>query len=490
MALQRLSRHAKLPSHVAAPAARLDRIRAGILHIGLGAFHRAHQAIYTEDAMARRGGDWGIIGVSLRSRDIVADLNAQDLRYSVTVRETAGESIRVVGAIVGALAASVDPHAVLAHLADPAIRIVSLTVTEKAYGLDAATGGLDRTHPAVRRDMQTLQAPDNVATDGATAPSSVIGYLVAGLARRRTAGHPPFTVLCCDNLPANGEIVRRLVLEMAREQDATLADWIAREAAFPSSMVDRIVPAATQQTRERAAILLGLEDRLALETESFIQWVIEDRFVSGRPDWAAAGALFVADIAPYEKMKLRLLNGAHTLIAYLGQLHGIDYVRDVMAVPAHAARVRAHIEAAAVTLDPVPGIVIGNYIEQLLARFANPLIAHRTAQIAMDGSQKMPQRIFAATLDALAAGQAIASFAYVTALWLAFLRRQSSIDDPRAAELLAAAQQSKTTTDKLLPFLAIPGLFPPALANNSRWRMAVVAAINAIEAELTLSNLN
>jgi len=468
--MPRLSKSTPLPAHVICTPIGADRIRPGILHIGLGAFHRAHQAIYTEDAMAKSGGDWGIVGVSLRSRDIVDDLIAQDLRYSLTTHETAGESIRVVASITGALAASVDHHAVLAHLADPAIRIVSLTVTEKAYGIDAATGSLDRTHPAVRHD---LHAPDT--------PIGVIGYLVAGLARRRAAGQPPFTVLCCDNLPENGSIVRRLVLEMAREYDAALADWIAREGAFPSTMVDRIVPAATPTTRERAARLLGVEDRLALETESFTQWVIEDNFVAGRPDWAAAGALFVTDIAPYEQMKLRLLNGAHSLIAYLGQLHGLPYVRDVMAVPDHVARVRAHMQAAAATLPPVPGITIANYIEQLLARFANPAIAHRTAQIAMDGSQKMPQRLFAPTLAALAAGEAIDSFAYATALWLAFLRRQEQIDDPRAAELLDAAKQSKNTADPLTPFLAVPGLFPAALINHDAWCQAVADQMTGIE---------
>lgn len=464
--MRRLSRSTDLPSAV---VRRPESLRPGILHIGLGAFHRAHQAIFTEDAMARSGGDWGILGVSLRSREIVDDLEAQDMLYSVTAREAAGDTIRVVGSVVGALAAASDPQAVLGHLADPAIRIVSLTVTEKAYGLDPATGGLDRAHPAVRHD---LAAPG--------APIGAVGYLVEGLARRRAAGHPPFTVLCCDNLPSNGEIVRRLVLEMAGERDAALAGWIAREGAFPSTMVDRIVPAATEATRERAAVLLGVEDRLALETESFIQWVIEDRFVAGRPDWAAAGALFVEDVAPYEKMKLRLLNGAHSLIAYLGQLHGLRYVRDVMAVPEHAARVRKHMEAAAATLDPVPGIDIPNYIEQLLARFASPAIAHRTAQIAMDGTQKMPQRIFAPAVDALAAGDPVDSFADVTALWLSFLLRQESVDDPRAAELLAAAKASRLSEDPVAPFLEIPGLFPPTLRGSAVWRAAVRARMAGV----------
>jgi len=469
--MQNLSRRTELPNHVARAPLNPTQLRPGILHIGLGAFHRAHQAIYTEDAMAQSGGDWGIVGVSLRSREIVDALIAQDMLYSVTVQNTNSESIRVVASIIKAFAASVDPDTVLRYLADPTIRIVSLSVTEKAYGLDATTGGLDRAHPAVRHDLQTPARP-----------IGVIGYIVEGLARRRAAGMPPFTVLCCDNLPSNGEVVRRLVLDMARERDSALADWIADAVTFPSTMVDRIVPAATEATRERASALLGVADQLALETEPFSQWVIEDRFVSGRPDWAAAGVLFVEDIAPYEKMKLRLLNGAHSLIAYLGQLHGLEYVRDVMADPSHAARVRAHMQAAAATLDPVPGIVIADYIEQLLARLSNPAIAHRTAQIAMDGSQKMPQRIFAPTLDALAAGRAIDSFATVTALWLAFLRCQDRIDDPRAAELRDAAQHSKYAPRALSAFLQVPRLFPDALSHHSAWQQAVEHALIAIEA--------
>ncbi|WP_432442827.1 mannitol dehydrogenase family protein [Neorhizobium alkalisoli] len=448
-------------------------VRPGILHIGIGAFHRAHQAIFTEDAMRHSGGDWGIIGVSLRSRDIVDDLDAQDMLYSVTTRRAEGDSIRVVGSIVGAYAASVDPDAVLHHLADPAIRIVSLTVTEKAYGLDSAAGGLDRNHPAVAHD---LMEPGR--------PTGAIGYLVEGLARRRAAGIKPFTVLCCDNLPSNGEVVERLVLEMAKHRNAALADWIEAEAAFPSTMVDRIVPAATDATRTRAAKLLGADDQLALETEEFIQWVIEDHFVSGRPDWEAAGALFVKDVAPYEKMKLRLLNGAHSLIAYLGQLHGLDYVRDVMAIDQHAARVRRHMETAAKTLDPVPGIEIPRYIDQLIERFKSPAIAHRTAQIAMDGSQKLPQRIFAPAIDALSGGRDIDDFAYVTALWLAFVLRQESLNDPRSADLLAAAAAARAGGDKVSPFLSVPGLFPAALTATPTWKAAITRQLTAIEADL------
>lgn len=470
--MQRLSRTTVPPKAWVAATERPD-IKAGILHIGIGAFHRAHQAIYTEDAMAKSGGDWGIVGVSLRSREIVDELAAQDMLYSVTTRGVKGDSVRVVGSIVEACAASVDPQLVLTHLADPAIRIVSLTVTEKAYGLDAQSGGLDRHHPAIEHDLKT---PTN--------PVGAIGYIVEGLARRRAAGEKPFTVLCCDNLPSNGDVVRRLVLDMARLRDTGLSEWIDREGAFPNTMVDRIVPAATQDMRERAAAMLGVEDRLALETEEFIQWVIEDHFVSGRPDWQAAGALFVDDVAPYEKMKLRLLNGSHSLIAYLGQLHGLEYVRDVMAVPQHRARVRHHMQAAARTLDPVPGIEIDGYVEQLLERFASPAIAHRTAQIAMDGTQKLPQRIFSPATDALSMGDDIASFAYVTALWLTFVLQAESLNDPRAAELRDAAALARQQGDRLQPFLDLPGVFPAVLRDSGAWQAAVRNQMEAIAAGL------
>lgn len=457
--MERLTARTPLAARVAAPAYDRKSLKAGIVHIGIGAFHRAHQAIYTDLALEDSFGDWGITGVSLRSTEIARDLRDQDYLYSVVTRDRSGDSIRVVGAIVGAVAASEDREKLLALLADPATRIVTMTVSEKAYGVDPTTGGLDLNHPAVATD---IKAPEH--------PVGVIGYLTEGLRRRRDAGIAPFTVLCCDNLPSNGRVVRRLVLEMAAMRDRALAAWIGEAVTFPSSMVDRIVPAPTAETRTRAATLLGAEDRLALDTEAFSQWVIEDDFVCGRPAWEAGRALLVRNVEPYEKMKLRLLNGAHSLIAYLGQLRGLEFVRDVMAVPDHASVVRRHMHAAALTLDPMPEIDLDAYMDQLVARFANPAIAHRTAQIAMDGSQKMPQRIFSATVESLAAGRKGAEFAYAVALWLAYLGRAADINDPRAGELRAAAQQAATSDDASLPFFDIPGLFPRELILDRAWR--------------------
>ncbi|MCQ1852771.1 mannitol dehydrogenase family protein [Neorhizobium galegae] len=466
--MPRLSASTELPADVAASGYDRALLKPGILHIGLGAFHRAHQAIYTDAALAAEFGDWGIVGVSLRSVDIVRDLAAQDGVYSVVASSAAGDRAQVVGSVIRGLSGTEDQAEILALLADPTIRIVTITVTEKAYGIDPVSGGLDRNHPSVMADLADP-----------TSPTGVIGYLVEGFSRRHAAGLPPFTVLCCDNLPTNGRIVRKLVIEMAGARDPALANWISGHGAFPSSMVDRIVPAATDVTRALAEKLIGAEDRLALSTEPFMQWVVEDHFLAGRPKWEAGGALFVDDVEPYEKMKLRLLNGSHSLVAYLGQLKDLTFVRDVMAVPEYRALVRRHMAEAVKTLDPVPGIDLDGYMDQLIERFENPTIAHKTQQIAMDGTQKLPQRIFAGAIEALANGGDASSAAYVVALWIAYVRKVAEINDPRATELKAAAA-GMTADDPSAPFFAIAGLFPQALTENGAWRARVNAELEKL----------
>lgn len=453
-----LSTETQLPASVAQPGYDRSELRPGLLHFGLGAFHRAHQGVYTQRALQSEFGPWGIIAVNLRSPEPVEALAAQDGLYSITVRDSDGDTSEVVGATVDWLCAATDRERVLTYLASPFIHVVTLTVSEKAYGLHPSTGGLDESHPAVANDLAN---PD--------APVGAIGYLVAGLASRRDKGMRPFTILCCDNLPSNGKVVRRLVLDMAKRRDPELAKWIEEEVTFPSSMVDRIVPAATDDTRTRAKSLLGVDDAMALDTEPFMQWVIEDEFVSGRPAWEAGGALFVKNVEPYEKMKLRLLNGSHTMIAHLGLLKGLECVRDVMAVPEFVAMTRDHMRAAAATLDPVPGIELDHYMDQLIDRFGNRAIAHRNIQIAMDSSQKLPQRIFSPAMDALAAGSDGTSFARVVGLWIAALIRLRDCNDPRRDELLAAAQAADPQ-DYTASFVAIDGLVPPPLAHSRPWR--------------------
>lgn len=463
--MARLSSSTSLPENVKAPAYDRAKLKPGIVHIGLGAFHRAHQAVFTQRALETAFGPWGIVAVNLRSAEPVKVMEEQDGLFSVIVRGEGDDRAEVIGATVGRICAADDRAKVLDLLSSEEIRIVTLTVSEKAYGLDPVSGGLDVNHPAVTADLANPQEP-----------IGVLGFLVEGLALRRAKGLSPFTVLCCDNLPSNGHIVERLVLEMAERREPELARWIRENAAFPSSMVDRIVPAATDETRARAKKLLGVEDALAIETEAFMQWVIEDRFVSGRPQWEAGGSLFVDNVEPYEKMKLRLLNGSHTLIAHLGLLYGLDYVRDVMGVPELRALVARHMKAVLPTLDPVPGIDLDDYTRQLIARFANPAIAHRNVQIASDSSQKLPQRIFSPAAEALAAGGDAAEFAYVVGAWIGAMRKLQDCNDPRREEILGAAR-TVDAADPSASFFAIGGLFPDALLKARGWRDLVNAEL-------------
>ncbi len=468
--MSRLSSSTILPDAVALASYDRADLQPGIIHMGLGAFHRAHQAVYTQRALSEQFGPWGIVAVNLRSPDPVEALAEQNGLYSVIVRNAEGDTAEVIGATVDWLCAAERGADVLDYLASETIKIVTMTVSEKAYGLDPVSGGLDLKHPSVAADLANPHEP-----------IGAIGFLVEGLAKRREKGIAPYTVLCCDNLPSNGHVVRRLVLEMAERRDPELARWIAENGAFPCSMVDRIVPAATGESRARAQALLGVEDKLSIETEPFMQWVIEENFVSGRPAWEAGGAVFAKAVEPYEKMKLRLLNGPHTMIAHLGILNDLEFVRDVMAVPEFVEKVRRHMQAAVKTLDPVPGIDLPAYMDELIERFANPTIAHKNVQIAMDTSQKLPQRALAATVETLEAGREAAEFSYVIALWIASIHKRGTLDDPRREEILAAAR-AVDPSDPSASFFAIDGLFPPALVQNRAWRDRVNAELKDLKA--------
>ncbi|MEO1090495.1 MAG: mannitol dehydrogenase family protein [Pseudomonadota bacterium] len=457
----------RLTTTVTRPDYRPAAHGTGVLHFGVGAFHRAHQAPATDDALAHTGGDWRIEGVSLKRPEAAKQLNPQNGLYTLLVRGPGGTRARVIGALGQVHTAPEAPERVLDRLADPAVRVVSLTVTEKAYGLDPATGGLDLDHPAIRHDLAT---PDR--------PAGVVGYLVQGLGRRRAAGTPPFTPLSCDNLRENGSLLRRLALDFADRLDPELRRWIERDVPFPCTMVDRITPASTERTLADAARLTGFADHAAVETEPFVQWVLEDRFASGRPAWEAGGALFVDDVRPYETMKLRMLNGAHSLIAYLGVLGGLEFVRDVMARPALASIVSRHMRAAARTLESVPGVDLERYASDLATRFANPAIAHHTRQIAMDGTQKLPQRLLEPALVAAEAGSPLDTYAVAVAAWMRYASgrddhgRSIDVVDPRDDEIRTALRSGPTSPADIIDSLVngVPGLFPERLARHRDWR--------------------
>lgn len=441
---------------------------AGIVHLGLGAFHKSHQAVYTDDALAASGGDWRIIGVSLRSPDAAQALTPQNGLFTVIARDADTTEARVIGALAAAHCLATDRDAVLAALADPATRIVSTTVTEKGYGIDRATGGVDPAHPAIAAD---LADPDN--------PVGVAGLLVWAIRARRAADAPPLTILCCDNLPENGPMLRSLVLDFARRTAPDMVDHIARDIGFPATMVDRITPAQGTDTLALAERLTGRRDLAAIETETFRQWVIEDDFRSGRPDWAAGGAIFTDDVRPFETMKLRMLNGAHSLIAYAGFLSGHAHVRDAMGDPALVALVRRHLAAAAQTLSPLDGVDFAAYADDLVRRFENPHLAHATHQIAMDGTEKLPQRILAPALDALRHGQSLEPFAFATAAWMRYaLGRQDDgtpydLRDPRQTALADALKGHDTAPKIVQALLEFGTLFPADLRTSPAWATAV-----------------
>jgi fructuronate reductase len=462
---------ADLPADVARPAYDRAQARTGVVHLGIGAFHRAHQAVVFDDVLDAGDLRWGVLGASLRSPAVAAQLNPQDGLYTLVVRDGADERLRVIGAGQGVLVAPDDPAALVAAMADPEVHIVTLTVTEKGYHLDPATGALRLDDPDVAADLADLSAPR-------TAP----GFIVAALAQRRAAGLAPFTVISCDNLPHNGRRVREAVLAMARRIDPVLADWIETQGAFPQTMIDRIVPATTPDDIAHLAARLGVEDQGMVKAEPFSQWVIEDRFAGERPDFAAVGVQLTDAVAPWEAAKLRLLNGAHSAIAYLGALSDHEHVHEALAVSAFAAYVEALWDEAETTLDPPPGLDIAAYRRALMARFRNAALMHRTRQIAMDGSQKLPQRLLAGAAERLAAGQDVEAMALGVAAWM---RWQSGVteagetvvvDDPlagRTAQLLASAETDEARVAALLTLTAV---FPPALSDDPRFVAAVMRA--------------
>ncbi len=453
---------ARLPAEVSRPSYHRENARTGVVHLGIGAFHRAHQAAVFEAALHAGDLRWGIVGVSLRSPDMRDRLAPQDGLYTLQERDGGGERLRVIGAIRDLLVAPEHPAAVVAALASPDVHIVTLTVTEKGYKLDPSSGALDRADPDIRHDLQRLEMP-----------RSTPGFVCAGLARRRANGLPPFTALSCDNLPNNGQRLRDAVLEIARAHDPALAEWIEARAAFPQSMVDRIVPATTDDDVTLLASRIGVEDRGTVKTEPFLQWVIEDRFCGPRPDLAAvAGVELVERVGPWEEAKLRLLNGAHSAIAYLGGLHDIEFVHEVVALDAGRRFVEALWDENAATLHPPPGLDLAAYRAALMRRFASAALQHRTRQIAADGSLKLPQRLLAPIRDRLARRLPVETLILAVAAWMRWQSgrtrsgRRFAVQDPLAAvtaEALAGASDDHACVDALL---AIRAIFPGDLAAN------------------------
>jgi mannitol 2-dehydrogenase len=474
-----------LPADVERPRYDRGRLTPGIVHIGLGNFHRAHQAWYTHRLMQEGGArDWAILGAGVRPYDAAMRdrLLAQDCLTTLVELAPEGRMAEVTGAMIDYLPIEEGNGPLIEAMADPRIRIVGLTVTEGGYYLDPGTGGLDRGHPDIVHDAAR---PDR--------PRTAFGAMVAALGRRRDAGHRPFTGLSCDNLRGNGAILRQTVVGLARLTDPRLADWIEAEGAFPGSMVDSIVP-ATGPAEIALVRDLGIDDAAPVTHENFRQWVIEDRFCDGRPDWDRVGATFSDDVHSHEMMKIRILNAGHQVLAGPGELLSVPTIADCMAHPAISALFRkVQTEEILPHVRPVPGMTPRAYLDLVQRRFANPAIRDTTRRVAFDGSSRHPGFVLPILRDALAAGASVRGLALVEALWARMCagEREDGTriepNDPHWPALTAAAAAARTRPRAWLERSAIYGNLAEAEPFASAfeewlaglWREGTAAALSA-----------
>jgi fructuronate reductase len=461
------------------PAYRRSATRIGTVHFGPGAFHRAHQAFYF-DRLLESDPARAICAVSLKTASLRDALAPQDGLYTLLELEAA-PTLRVIGAIRELLVAAESPAAVSSRLCNPDTSVVTMTVTEKGYCLDGR-GELDFAHPDIAHDLRHRETP-----------RSLIGWLVRGLELRRARGIAPYLLICCDNLPDNGAKLRRAVSAFAGRYDAALAAWIEGTARFPRTMVDSITPATDQALRERVAQASGLEDAWPVQRERFVQWVLEEVDFPAQPDWTSVGITVSRDVTAYERAKLRLLNGAHSSLAYLGLLAGLETVSEAMAQPVLRTFIeRLMIEDIEPTLAMSKPGALGAYRESILRRFENPAMRHQLAQIAWDGSQKLPIRILGTIADALHAGRPLARPMLSIAGWMHFIRSRVlggvAIVDPLAAELTVLGREVTGDASHDLPlFFALPGVFPAALARAPAFAGPLREAYDAIAARGALA---
>jgi fructuronate reductase len=456
-----------LPDAIAVPAAAVLEASIGVVHIGPGAFHRAHQAWFF-DEICKSDPRWAISAVALKSSGVRDALQSQDGLYTVAVLDERVD-FRVIGAIRELLVAAEGSEPVLARMSARDTRIVTLTITEKGYCL-RGDGTLDLTHPDIVHDLAHPRTP-----------VSAIGYLVEALRLRRANGIAPFTSISCDNLVDNGQRLGSAVLMLAARQDEALAKWIEVNARFPRSMVDSIVPATNDALRSRVDSAIGMHDAWPVQREVFAQWVIENRFCNERPDFAGVGVTVTDDVPAFVQAKLRLLNGAHSTLAYMGFNAGHRTVGEAMQDAALAHLVRTlMIDDILPTLKSPPGLHLAGYVDAILRRFRNPEIRHELAQIAWDGSQKLPFRLIGTVLDAMAANRSIERLCLPIAAWLKFLlnatRAQRAIVDPIADRLNVIAAQCDGSAADIDRWLTLEDVFPQSLRLSAAFRKSLIAA--------------
>jgi len=466
-----------LAPEVVLPAYALSDTRQGIAHIGVGGFHRAHQAYYTDALMnTGEGLDWAICGVGLRAEDRRArdDLKEQDYLFTLfELGDTDDTEVRVIGAIRDMLLAEDGAHALIDKLASPEIRIVSLTITEGGYCIDDSNGEFMAHLPQIQHD---LAHPDS--------PKTVFGFLCAALAKRRAVGTPAFTLMSCDNLPHNGAVTRKALLAFAALRDAELHDWIAANVSFPNTMVDRITPMTSTEHKLQLHDKHAVDDAWPVVCEPFVQWVLEDKFVNGRPAWEKVGVQFTDDVTPYEEMKIKLLNGSHLALTYLGFLKGYRFVHETMNDPLFVRYMRAYMDLDVTPqLSPVPGIDLTEYKNTLVERFSNQAIADQLERVCSDGSSKFPKFTIPTINRLIADGRETKRAALVVAAWALYLKGVDehgdtySIPDPRAAFCQALVADDALITQRLL---GVEEIFGTAIARSPEFVAAFEWCCNSL----------
>jgi mannitol 2-dehydrogenase len=478
--MARLSGQSLAALDVPVPSYDRGRLRVGIVHFGVGGFHRAHQAMYLDALMNDEAAlDWAICGVGVLSSDkrMAEVMREQDCLYTLVVKHPDGAlEPRVIGSVVDYLFAPDDPAAVVARMADPGTRIVSLTVTEGGYHVHPVTGELDDRDPDIRADVEAGGRLD-------AEPRTMFGFVTAALRRRRSEGTPAFTVMSCDNIQGNGDVAHKMITAFARLQDRDLADWIEAEVPFPNSMVDRITPVTSDDDRAVLAERFGVDDAWPVVCEPFTQWVLEDRFAAGRPPFEDAGVQVVDDVEPYELMKLRLLNASHQALCYLGYLAGYRYAHEVCQDPLFAEFLLAYMDREATpTLEPVPGVDLDAYKPHLIERFANPEVRDTLARLCAESSDRIPKWLLPVVRRNLAEGGEIDRSALVVAAWARYAEGVDEQGEPievvdrLADQLVATARRQR---DEPLAFISDRELFGD-LVDDVRFVAAYTGALTSL----------
>ncbi len=463
------------------PNQKNKQANVGIVHLGFGAFHRAHQALITDAVIKEQGGDWKIVGVTWSAVDLVEDMIAQDCLYSVGVGYNDQLDLNIVGSVETILN-SQQIDQVLGYMCDPSVKVVSLTVTEKGYCHNPATGDLDLSHPLVQHDLENIDKP-----------KSAIGFLVSAIRHRYLNGIPPFTPMTCDNLPENGHVLEKVVLQFAKQLDENLYHWMKDNIQFPCTMVDRIVPRTTDNDIERIEKALGVEDKACVMTEPFLQWVIEDKFVNDRPAWektSIANVQVTDDVVPFEEMKLRLLNGTHSTMAYLGYLSGYQTVAETIQDPNFKLFIRYLMDIEITPSIKIEGIDLNEYKNQLIERYENTALQHRTWQIAMDGTQKIPQRFLQTIRYSLDNDISIDGLCLALAGWMRYVsgvdeqEQEIDVQDPLKQQLAQVWQQAGSDLEKVVDgFLSLQSVFDKELASNPKFKATLLSALEKLFAE-------